>query len=72
MNETRPPPCTDFTLTKCDEDQAVLFGGHKLGKVFNDVYLLELKSMVSCICFVGGCMWHRCRNMVKIGGALIH
>ena len=48
MRGTRPPPCCDFSLTKFDEDHAVLFWGNQSGIESNDVYLLELGSMVSC------------------------
>ena len=45
---TRPPPCTQFSFTKIDEQHAVLFGGQGHGRlVTNNAYLIDLKKMVS-------------------------
>ena len=48
---TKPPPCSDFSLTLTDPDHAVLFGGHQCGEGrgrTNDTYILDLRNMVSC------------------------
>ena len=50
MTGTRPPPCRDFSFTMVDDSHAVLFGGYNLGSRFiNDVYMLDLSRMVSCV-----------------------
>ena len=45
---SRPPPCSNFSLTITDEDQAVMFGGYtpSSGK-FSEVHDLHLPIMVS-------------------------
>ena len=47
---SRPPPCAFFSLTMIDEERAVMFGGwdHSL-KLFNDVFILHMSTMVSCL-----------------------
>ena len=47
---SRPPPCAGFSLTMIDEERAVMFGGwnHKM-KYFNDVYIVHMSTMVSCL-----------------------
>ena len=45
----RPPPCAGFSLTMIDPRRAVLFGGREEKGKSNDVYILDLQSMV-CIC----------------------
>ena len=50
MTGTRPPPCDDFSFTMVDESHAVLFGGYHSGPGrTNDVYMLDLSRMVSCV-----------------------
>ena len=50
MTGTRPPPCQDFSFTMVDESHAVLFGGDHSGSGrTNDVYMLDLSRMVSCV-----------------------
>ena len=46
---TRPPPCFDFSFTMVDESHAVLFGGFSDSGRTNDVYMLDLSRMVSCV-----------------------
>ena len=46
---TRPPPCSHFSFTMVDESHAVLFGGHSGSGRTNDVYMLDLSRMVSCV-----------------------
>ncbi len=47
ISGTSPPPCSSFTLTMIDEKRALLFGGYVPGRgKNNDIYLLDLKSMV--------------------------
>ena len=47
---TRPPPCEYFSFTMVDESHAVLFGGVHSGSGYtNDVYMLDLSRMVSCV-----------------------
>ena len=50
MTGTRPPPCNHFSFTMVDESHAVLFGGFQSdsGRT-NDVYMLDLSRMVSCV-----------------------
>ena len=44
----RPPPCSTFSFTMVDDHRAVLFGGFQGGKGrTKDVYILDLRSMVS-------------------------
>ena len=44
----RPPPCAYFSLTKIDEENAVMFGGHLSGIDYSaNVYTLKLSDMVS-------------------------
>ena len=49
MTGTRPPPCHDFSFTMVDESHAVLFGGFSDSGRTNDVYMLDLSRMVSCV-----------------------
>ena len=44
---TRPPPCSVFSLTKIDCNQAVLFGGLSPAGWINDVHIIDLQAMVS-------------------------
>ena len=47
----RPPPWDSFTFTKVDQDRAVLFGGEQPGHIkVNDLYLFNLREMVSWCC----------------------
>ena len=48
VSGSRPPPCEGFTLTKMSDNTAILFGGWypKLKQLNNDVYILDLESMV--------------------------
>ena len=52
LRGTRPPPCTDFSLTMIDDHRAVLFGGiQALGpRLTKEVYILDLTGMV-CVLF---------------------
>jgi hypothetical protein len=48
VHGTRPPPCSSFSLTKMNECSVLLFGGDHHGRgITNDLYLLDLKRMVS-------------------------
>ena len=49
MTGKRPPPCSDFSFTMVDEFHAVLFGGDSDSGDTNDVYMLDLSRMVSCV-----------------------
>ena len=50
VSGTRPPPCSDFSLTMMDDHQVVLFGGLQSGRrMSSDVYMLDLLRMVSCV-----------------------
>ena len=49
MRGTRPPPCIYFSFTMVDESHAVLFGGYSDSGLTNDVYMLDLSRMVSCV-----------------------
>ena len=42
----KPPPCTAFTFTAIDDRRAVLFGGFDGKGRMNDVYIIDLHSMV--------------------------
>ena len=45
---SRPPPCSDFSLTMIDEEHAVMFGGYSSSSGWSaDVYVLHLPTMVS-------------------------
>ena len=47
---SRPPPCADFSLTMIDDECAVMFGGEDYTLIyFNDVYMLHMSTMVSCL-----------------------
>ena len=45
----KPPPCFNFTFTAIDDRRAVLFGGTngEQGRL-NDVYIIDLPTMVQC------------------------
>ena len=43
---TRPPPCSDFSLTMIDKHQSVWLGGEQAGCISNDAYTLDLATMV--------------------------
>ena len=50
VSGTRPPPCSDFSLTMMDDHHVVLFGGmQSRGRRSSDVYILDLMRMVSCV-----------------------
>ena len=44
---SRPPPCSSFSLTMTDEDQAVMFGGNTPSGESSEAYFLQLLTMVS-------------------------
>ena len=46
VSGVRPPPCAAFSLTKVDDNHAVLFGGMSTGQENSDVYILDLSRMV--------------------------
>ena len=48
---SRPPPCSDFSLTMTDEDQAVMFGEYtpSSGRS-SEARVLHLPTMVSHLC----------------------
>ena len=47
----RPPPCAGFTFTVVDDRRAVMFGGRNGEKgQMNDVYIIDLSTMVKCVC----------------------
>ena len=47
----RPPPCCDCTFTAVDDRRAVMFGGWNGEKGrMNDVYIIDLSTMVKCVC----------------------
>ena len=49
MKGSRPPPCAFFTLTKIDEEHAVIFGGLFYHLYIADVHVLDLTTMVSVL-----------------------
>ena len=49
MTGTRPPPCSYFSFTMVDESHAVLLGEFGSARYTNDVYMLDLSRMVSCV-----------------------
>ena len=42
----RPPPCDHFSFTSIDQRRAVMFGGHNGKGLMNDIYIIDLQSMV--------------------------
>ena len=47
----RPPPCHGLTFTTVDDKRAVLFGGYNKDQGFmNDVFIIDLSTMVLCVC----------------------
>ena len=48
---SRPPPCASFTLTAVDSNRGVLFGGRTEHGRMNDVYIINVQTMV-CLCVV--------------------
>ena len=47
----RPPPCSSFTFTVVDDRRAVMFEGVNGEKgQMNDVYIIDLSTMVMCVC----------------------
>ena len=50
LKGSRPPPYVLFSLTMIDEESAVMFGGMDPNKkLLNDVYILHMSTMVSCL-----------------------
>ena len=47
MKGSKPPPCSCFSLTVTDEDQAVMFGGLTQSGKSSESYILHLPTMVS-------------------------
>ena len=52
LRGTRPPPCSNFSLTMIDDHRAVLFGGQQPPGPTSteEVYILDLTGMV-CVLF---------------------
>ena len=46
-NGSRPPPCSDFSLTMSDEEQAVVLGGYTSLGMSSEALLLHLPTMVN-------------------------
>ena len=44
---SRPPPCTRFSLTVTNEDQAVMFGGRTSSGLSSKAHILHLPTMVN-------------------------
>ena len=44
---SRPPPCSYFSLTMTDKDQAVMFGGITPSGKSSEARVLHLRTMVS-------------------------
>ena len=51
----RPLPCSSFSFTKVNHDKVILFGGYKKGYLSNDLYLFNLRNMVSWLFNHRGC-----------------
>ena len=47
ISGTRPPPCSGFSLTMTDEDQAVMFGGNTPSDMSSEARVLHLPTIVS-------------------------
>ena len=47
MKGSIPPPCSDFSLTVTDEDQAMMFGGDTPSGESFEAHILHLPTMVS-------------------------
>ena len=47
MKGSIPPPCSGFSLTVTDEDQAVMFGGRTPSGESSEARVLHLPTMVS-------------------------
>ncbi len=54
---TRPPPCSDFSLTMIDLHRVVLFGGIQKCDGGTDTYILDLPSMVNVNLTVAECQF---------------
>ena len=44
---SRPPPCSDFSLTMSDEDQTVVLGGYTSSGMSSEALVLHLPTIVS-------------------------
>ena len=53
MKGSKPPSCLGFTLTRTDEDCAVMFGGVTSSGVTSKAWALHLSTMVSHVWNVG-------------------
>ena len=50
---SKPPPCSCFSLTMIDEEDAVMYGGYSGSSVYSvDVYVLHLPTMVRVFFFI--------------------
>lgn len=50
MTGSHPPPCSGLSLTKYQQDRAIMFGGRSRdGIVHNDLYILNFSDRVSVI-----------------------
>ena len=47
MKGSRPPPCSNFSLTRTDEDRAVMFGEFTPSGRTSKAWALHLPTMVS-------------------------
>ena len=46
-SSSRPPPCSDFSLTMTGEEQAVMLGGYTSSGMSSEALVLHLPTMVS-------------------------
>ena len=53
MKGSKPPSCSDFSLTRTDEDCAVMFGGVTSSGETSKAWALHLPTMVSHVWKVG-------------------
>ena len=44
---SRPPPCSDLSLTMSDEDQTVVLGGYTSSGMSSEALVLHLPTMVN-------------------------
>ena len=47
MAGSSPPPCSGLSLTKYEQDKAIMFGGRSRdGIIYNDLYIFDFSNKV--------------------------
>ena len=60
MKGSKPPPCSNFSLTMIDEEHAVMFGGYcPDSECSADIFVLHMPTTVSGPCNINRSLYKR-------------